>query len=156
VPIARNEVYTIDFNTKGKVVQSRQRKEKEFHNEAYSEHTRESAAKFYSVASSSKAFYEHFLESHCSQRNVLEYGCGPGSYSLYLARRGAADVTGIDISDVGIEQAREKARRQQIARVTYHVMDAEAMDLPNDTFDLICGTGILHHLDLAKYSFIAS
>lgn len=40
--------------------------------------------------------------------------------------------------------------------VAFRLMDAEALEFPPDTFDLICGTGILHHLDLdAAYGQIA-
>ncbi|HVG18858.1 MAG TPA: methyltransferase domain-containing protein, partial [Blastocatellia bacterium] len=33
---------------------------------------------------------------------------------------------------------------------TFRTMDAEAMDFDDESFDLICGMGILHHLDLHK------
>ncbi|MFC5367550.1 class I SAM-dependent methyltransferase [Salinirubrum litoreum] len=40
---------------------------------------------------------------------VLDIGCGTGELSLYLARQGY-DVLGIDLSELAIRQAREKAR----------------------------------------------
>jgi SAM-dependent methyltransferase len=34
--------------------------------------------------------------------------------------------------------------------VTFEVMDAEHLTFPDASFDVICGSGILHHLDLAR------
>lgn len=44
---------------------------------------------------------------------VLDVGCGTGELSLYLARQGH-DVLGIDLSQVAVEQARQKAYWRRI------------------------------------------
>jgi SAM-dependent methyltransferase len=91
----------------------------------------------------------------CGKR-VLEYGCGEGSYGFDLAAAGAI-VTGIDISPVAIEHAVQDARRRNLsASICFSVMNAEQTTFPDKTFDLVCGTSILHHLDLsASYGEIA-
>src|SRR6476659_2116669 len=124
-------------------------REREFHNRTFADHTRDSVAKFYAVDGSSNAFYERYLESHGADRRVLEYGCGPGSYAFFLAQRGA-QVTGIDISDVAIEQAADRARKEGLSGCDFQVMNAESLAFPEGSFELVCGTGILHHLDLQK------
>lgn len=43
-------------------------------------------------------------------RSVLDIGCGPGHYSVELARRGAADVLGIDFAQGMIDLAEQRAR----------------------------------------------
>jgi 2-polyprenyl-3-methyl-5-hydroxy-6-metoxy-1,4-benzoquinol methylase len=43
-------------------------------------------------------------------RSVLDIGCGPGHYSVELARRGAADVLGIDFAEGMIKLADGRAR----------------------------------------------
>lgn len=53
---------------------------------------------------------------------VLDTGCGTGELSLFLARQGY-DVLGIDISELAIRQAREKARARKIP-VRFLVWDA--------------------------------
>jgi ubiquinone/menaquinone biosynthesis C-methylase UbiE len=120
--------------------------EREFHNRAFSEDVRSSVGKFYSVIRSSRAFYERFLAERAPGARALEYGCGPGSYAFFLARQGA-QVTGIDISETAIEQARAQARDEQL-EIEFRVMNAERLEFPDDSFDLICGTGVVHHLDL--------
>jgi SAM-dependent methyltransferase len=80
---------------------------------------------------------------------VLDYGCGPGYLTKYLIDRGAVHVTGIDVSDGEIEQARERALADGLQEKSqFLVADAHATDFPDDSFDLIVGDSILHHLDL--------
>jgi SAM-dependent methyltransferase len=120
-------------------------KEKDFHDQLFSEDsaTREQkVGKYYSVLDSSLNRYRGYLDSYCEHKSVLDYGCGQGLWSFYLAERGAGRVTSIDISEVAIEQAK--------SRLDFLVMNAEEMGFDDDSFDLICGTAILHHLDLAK------
>ena len=81
---------------------------------------------------------------------VLEYGCGPGDRAVALAH-GGARVHGIDISPVAVDLARARAACEPPGgAVTFSVMDAEALDLPADSVDVVCGTSILHHLDLGR------
>ncbi len=81
---------------------------------------------------------------------VLDYGCGTGARACELARRGAR-VCGIDISPVAIGMARDAVRREGLAgNAAFAVMDAEALDLPARSFGLVCGTSILHHLDVDR------
>ena len=128
----------------------RYQREKAYHNKAFSEGTRSAVGGFYSIAQRSKEYYESFLESRADGKHILEYGCGQGSHSMFLAHRGAL-VTGIDISEVAIEQSRQSARSEQLDEETnFRVMNAESLEFDDDTFDLICGTAILHHLDLEK------
>jgi SAM-dependent methyltransferase len=127
----------------------RKRREQEFHDTSFSERTREEVHKFYSVAHSSNRFCEKALEFLCENKNVLEFGCGVGSYVFFLVRRGAT-VTGIDLSKVAIKQVKEQTQRERLENIRLSVMDAEALGFGNDTFDVICGSGILHHLDLSK------
>jgi SAM-dependent methyltransferase len=104
---------------------------------------------YYSVVGASRVVYEDLLRARGAGRDVLEYGCGPGSYAFFLAGLGAS-VVGIDISATAIEQARAAAREQGAEGVEFRQLNAESLDLPDDSFDLVCGTGILHHLDLER------
>jgi len=131
-------------------------RERAAHNKIFSEHTRESALKFYCVMNQSRALYEGTLHARSPGRATLEYGCGPGMYSSVLAQRGAARSVGIDISDVAIEQAKAEAVRRGLTRVEYRRMNAESLEFAAGSFDLIYGAAILHHLDLTRaYTEIA-
>jgi ubiquinone/menaquinone biosynthesis C-methylase UbiE len=83
--------------------------------------------------------------------DVLDYGCGPGYLAKHLIADGARSVTGIDVSDAEIEQARERATADGVAdRTRFLVEDAHAMSFPDGSFDVIVGDSILHHLELRK------
>lgn len=125
------------------------RAEAEFFNEEYSSNVRSSVGQVYSIIKNRDLYYERLILDDVQGLRVLEYGCGTGSHSLEMARRGA-HVVGIDISSVGVDIAREKAEQAGLANAIYEVMDAEAMTFPDASFDLIIGEGILHHLDLEK------
>lgn len=128
----------------------RYQREKAYHDKAFSEGTRSAVGGFYSIARRSKEYYERFLEARSDGKHVLEYGCGQGSHSMFIAQRGGL-VTGIDISEVAIEQSKQSARNEQLDEETnFRVMNAESLEFDDDTFDLVCGTAILHHLDLEK------
>lgn len=123
---------------------SRQASEREFHNKLFAEDSegREKVVgKYYSVLEGSLDFYRAFIDENCPRRRVLDYGCGEGLWSFYMAERGA-EVTAIDISEVAVERAKR--------RLTFLAMDAERTDFANGSFDLVCGTAILHHLDLDR------
>lgn len=129
---------------------SKQRKEADFHDTAYSNGLRKNVSRFYLILESCHGFYRNYLRTHCQANHVLELGCGQDSNAFFMARGGAAEVTGIDISSVAIEQAAQRAGRERITGTRFHVMDAEALEFPDNSFDLVCGVAILHHLDLNK------
>lgn len=114
----------------------------------YQFHARHSLSGFYTRSSTVRRRYEAFLLKHCIGKQILEYGCGLGSYGFFLASHGAK-VTGIDISEVAINEAWKQAETENV-EINFQVMNAESLKLPNDSFDVICGTGILHHLNLQK------
>ncbi len=79
---------------------------------------------------------------------VLDYGCGRGDLSLYILEKGG-EACGIDISAVYIKAAAQRCGTAGYDRSKYkfYVMDAHAMDFPDDFFDIVVGLGILHHLE---------
>jgi SAM-dependent methyltransferase len=125
---------------------SRLERERDFHDREFASNAPRPADRFYALTGRAFREYEARLMGRAPGR-VLEYGCGPGSYAFRLTEQGC-EVTGIDISPVGVRAAEERAKRENRTGCTFRVMNAEKLAFPDDAFDLICGTGILHHLDL--------
>lgn len=123
--------------------------EQDFFDKNYTQNVRAPVGQVYSLIHGRNRDYEELIYSNVEGRMVLEYGCGEGSHSLEVARRGA-HVIGIDISEVGVKNAAKKATAENVDNAEYLVMDAENMTLESDTFDMVIGEGILHHLDLEK------
>ncbi len=126
-------------------------REKEFHDNLYDQEghgDREGAVKYYSVTRRGKTFLEDQVRAHCKGKKALEYGCGPGGLAYLLAREGS-NVTAIDISDVAIQRGKDAAREEGL-KIKFRSMNAEQMDFADNSFDLVCGSGIIHHLELDK------
>ncbi len=121
--------------------------EKRFFDKSFAEQTRRPLYRYYALMRNSEEKYRERIYGDCAGRKVLEYGCGVGSHAFRLAENGA-DVTGIDISSVAIAKAGERARELGLTNVGFEEMDAESMAFPSETFDMVVGTAILHHLDL--------
>lgn len=83
-------------------------------------------------------------------RDVLDCGCGPGLTSVMLAKRGAR-VTAFDTSESDLLTGQAFARDNH-ASVEFMCRPFEELDLPNESFDRLFGTFILHHVDLPKAS----
>jgi SAM-dependent methyltransferase len=140
--------------TKSQTTEERLQSEAAFHNSVYSTNTRVGAEKFYTITRSSRGDFQRLLFMDIHGKKILEYGCGQGERTLELALAGA-EVHGIDISSVAVGQGTEKAGKLG-ANARFYVMDAENTDFPDGEFDIVCGTSILHHLDLEKcYAEIA-
>ena len=92
-----------------------------------------------------KEFRFHLLGDLRGKR-VLDFGCGDGLNSALLAKLGA-NVVGVDISPEAIEVARRRARVNGVEdRVDFRCSPIETVDLEPDSFDIVWGDGILHHL----------
>lgn len=50
-------------------------------------------------------------------KTVLDIGCGPGHYSIALAKMGAEEVLGLDFSDEMISLATKKAESQNLSHI---------------------------------------
>ncbi|WP_199339772.1 class I SAM-dependent methyltransferase [Nostoc sp. FACHB-892] len=132
---------------------SRIAREKKFHDQRFADDSKRSnkVGRFYRVAQSIKKEYEQLLIDKCKGLTIIEYGCGTGSYAFFLAKSHANKVIGIDISPVAIEVAKIQIINEKVGEnLSFEVMNAEELTFDYSSVDLICGSGILHHLDLEK------
>lgn len=77
-------------------------------------------------------------------RRVLDLGCGAGQLALHLAEAGAADVTGVDISEHMLGLARAERAHP---RVTYRLEPIEDAQFPADAFDLVVSSLAFHYVN---------
>jgi len=82
--------------------------------------------------------------------DILEYGCGEGWTTAELLSLGK-NLESFDISSVAIDHAIKMLERLEGSeRCTLKKMAAEDLDYSDESFDIIVGFAILHHLDLNK------
>ncbi len=91
--------------------------------------------------------FDNFYKD-CSQKVVLDYGCGKGIDSLKLLKSGAI-VYGIDIAENYIDETIKLTKSNGFSdnSFRFQVMDAHKLEFEENKFDLVIGNGILHHLD---------
>lgn len=87
---------------------------------------------------------------------VLDVGCGTGTLAIIAKQRSHASVQihGQDAAPEMIERARQKAHRTHVA-VDFQPGLAEAISFPDNTFDLVMNSLMVHHLpgDLKSKAF---
>jgi ubiquinone/menaquinone biosynthesis C-methylase UbiE len=78
--------------------------------------------------------------------DLLDVGCGPGTITVDLAARVAPGrVLGVDVSADPLDEARAAAQRAGVP-ATFAVGDVYALDLPDDSFDVVHAHQVLQHL----------
>jgi ubiquinone/menaquinone biosynthesis C-methylase UbiE len=83
-------------------------------------------------------------------REVLELGCGMGEITTLLARS-RARVTAIDISPRSVSVARRRAQLHGVAcRIRLVSTAAERLPFEDESFDIVVGKAVLHHLDVTR------
>lgn len=76
---------------------------------------------------------------------LLEIGCGIGIDTLRLARLGFDEIVAVDLTEVAVELAAERAAREGVPDVRFEVADAEALPFEDESFDAVYSFGVLHH-----------
>lgn len=79
-----------------------------------------------------------------NKRRVLDLGCGPGFWTIELARRGCQDIVAADLTERALELVR---RRCQIYGVVATVVqqNAENLTFKDKTFTHVNCQGVIHH-----------
>jgi ubiquinone/menaquinone biosynthesis C-methylase UbiE len=86
-------------------------------------------------------------------RRALEIGCGTGFFSLNLKLAGVLQqLSVVDISPGMVEAAKRNARGLGFS-VDGRVGDAEALPFPDESFDLVVGHAVLHHVPDVELAF---
>jgi SAM-dependent methyltransferase len=75
---------------------------------------------------------------------VLDVGCGRGTYSLWLAKRGIA-VHGVDISEAAVANARLRADQLGLLQARFEVADVRSL-CPKTLYDFAFDYSVFHHI----------
>ena len=74
-------------------------------------------------------------------KHAIDIGTGRGEFAVYLARLGFS-VTGIDLSENMISQAREHSKKTAFA-IDFKIQDAEELKFDDNTFDVVVSRNLL-------------
>jgi ubiquinone/menaquinone biosynthesis C-methylase UbiE len=124
-------------------------REKEFHNKLQSKKKGRFENIFYKALYNMYEDFNSLILKKANKKTVLDYGCGVGSITEKIAKFNPEKLVGIDISEVSINKAIENAKNLNL-QIEYSVDNCENLKLKENTFDLVFGSGILHHLNIKK------
>ena len=79
-------------------------------------------------------------------KKMLDLGCGTGEASVYFALKGAK-VTACDVSLECLKLGKNLFQKFNVNIQTIK-MQVEFLGFPNESFDLVYGFGVLHHIDI--------
>lgn len=77
-------------------------------------------------------------------KRVLEIGCGYGSLSVYMSKKGA-NVTGIDISSEAIKISKRNAKLNN-QNIIFKQSTGERLQFNDENFDLVVSCEVLEHI----------
>ena len=77
-------------------------------------------------------------------KKVLEVGCGYGSLSVYMSKKGAK-VTGVDISSEAIKISKRNASLNN-QKIVFKQSKGEKLDFEDEEFDLVVSCEVLEHI----------
>lgn len=90
------------------------------------------------------------MQTQIPGKVFLDFACGDGEKVIEAAKLGAAIAVGIDISDVRVQNGRNSAKLAGVEeRCIFLQADCEQTQFPENSFDAILCSGMLHHLDLS-------
>ncbi len=124
-------------------------REKDFHNKLQSKTKERFENKFYKAINNCGEDFLVYLKDNAKNSDILDYGCGIGSFTEKVIKYNPKKITGIDISEISIDKAKKKAKELNID-IDYRVDNCEKTSLDQNSFDIVYGTGILHHLEIDK------
>ncbi len=84
-----------------------------------------------------------------NNQSVLDFGCGPGTLSLEIAKH-VATVTGVDISSGMISVANSLAKDQCNSNVVFLLASIFDNSLKEQSFDVIVAFNVLHFVNDAN------
>jgi ubiquinone/menaquinone biosynthesis C-methylase UbiE len=97
------------------------------------------AAKYAKKFHKPSYFLNKFASLLPKNAKILDVGCGPGTDSIYLKRKGL-NVEGIDLSRKMV-----KIARQRFSSIKFKVMDMRSLKYPNSYFDgIVIAFSLIH------------
>jgi len=100
---------------------------------------------------SSYQFLYNLLPQYVTGKSVLDYGCGHGMHTTEIAKMGAREVTGIDLSEESLKIAEKRVQDEKLGnKAKFIAMDAEKLEFPENSFDIVFDGGAFSSIDINK------
>ena len=78
-------------------------------------------------------------------KTLLDMGCGGGRYTVAWKLLGVKEAVGLDISEIGLENARQRVAKAGIEGVRYVQGSVLKAPIEDNSFDIVYSNGVFHH-----------
>ena len=110
------------------------------------------SSNFPSYLRSPYLYYEDLIKSAIKpEMRVLDLCCGDGIHSIGLGLL-SNHVVATDIAENSLEIAKIRARIANVSTITFQKGDAEQLDFPDNSFDVVTCIGSISYVDLEKFT----
>ena len=121
-------------------------REKDFHDNLHKGEGERFENRFYKALGNMFTDFDQEVQNDCKDKNILDYGCGIGLNTEKYLKYSPKKITGVDISEISLQKARKRFKVNE--NVEFKQDNCENLSLENESFELIYGSGVLHHLKL--------
>ena len=87
-------------------------------------------------------YHDFFVNRSSQGERVIDIGCGNGALSYDMAEHGGALVTGVELNELSIAEAKKRYSHERVRYVHGDVLK----DLPDEHFDVAVMSNVLEHL----------
>jgi len=91
-------------------------------------------------------FRKWFHNPSLQDKDVFDIGCGYGGRTVRYAELGARSVTGLEVSERLVAEAREFARVRNVTNVRFVTGAGEFLPFSNSSFDIITSYDVFEHV----------
>jgi SAM-dependent methyltransferase len=91
--------------------------------------------------------WQRFSDVHVVGKDVLDFGCGEGGLSLYLAKhKNVRSITGVDIDDHAIERAQAALAAEKLSNVQFLLGETSGLPVADRSFDTLIAFDCMEHV----------
>jgi len=91
-------------------------------------------------------FLKWFPDLDLRDKDVFDIGCGNGGRAVHYAELNARSVTGLEVSEKAVNEAREFAGSRCAVRVRFVLGAGESLPFANSSFDVITSYDVFEHV----------